>query len=205
MRPMIAFMLAMVLLLAMPQARAHPGGVAGDGCHTEAKTQERHCHPEHARSLDLYTCDLSRAPQAGEEGVFYGPVIRVADGDTLEVKVQGVVMDFRLAEVDAPEMDQRYGTKAREELAALVAGKSIVLVPSDTDRYGRTVAYAWAGAVCVNAELVRRGAAYFYSEYSASDFLYGIEQRARNGKLGLWALPLKDRVEPWLWRRERYR
>jgi endonuclease YncB( thermonuclease family) len=112
-------------------------------------------------------------------------------------------MEFRLAEVDAPELNQPYGERAKRELASLVAKQNLVIMPFDTDRYGRTVAYVWAAGVQVNREMVRRGAAWFYDAYSRGDALYHIEQEARQARRGLWALPLAERVEPWVWRRER--
>jgi endonuclease YncB( thermonuclease family) len=144
----------------------------------------------------------AKPPQPGDEGVFHGPLVRVGDGDTLQVKIQGVVMKFRLAEVDAPELNQPYGERAKRELASLVGKQYLVIVPFDTDRYGRTVAHVWVGGVQVNQEMVRRGAAWFYDAYSRGDALYHIEQEARRAKRGLWALPVKDRIEPWVWRRE---
>ena len=186
-----------------PASLAHPGAVDKEGCHVDRSTNERHCHPERLRARQLHTCDLQRPPRARQEGVFYGPVIRVTDGDTFEVKVQGVVMDFRLAEVDAPESDQPYGKQARDELAALIAGKDLVLVPLDTDRYGRTVAFVWSGDRCINRQIVERGAGWFYSKYSTSAYLYDVEETARASRRGLWALPARDRVEPWTWRQKK--
>lgn len=141
-----------------------------------------------------------RPPEAGDEGVFYGPFVSVVDGDTLKAKVQGVTMDFRLEGIDAPEHDQPYGAEATHELNSLVSGKQLVIVPSDTDRYGRTVARVWVGQLDVNRELVRRGAAWFESEYSRDDDLYWEEQSARSAKRGLWAAP---HVEPWRWREQK--
>lgn len=145
----------------------------------------------------------SRAPRAGDEGVFYGPLIRVKDGDSLVAKVQGVEMDFRLAEIDAPELDQPYGSQAKRELAALAKGQQLVLEPIDTDRYGRTVAHVWNGETHLNEEMVRRGAAWFYPEFARGATLYAVEQEARKAKRGLWTLPAKDRVEPWQWRQRK--
>jgi endonuclease YncB( thermonuclease family) len=144
-------------------------------------------------------------PRAGDEGVFYGPLVRVKDGDSLVAKVQGVAMEIRLAEIDAPEIAQPYGRTAKQELAALASGQQLVIMPIDTDRYGRTVAHVWNGSTHLNAELVKRGAAWFYSEYASTDALYDLEQEARNAKRGLWALPLQDRLEPWEWRAEKSR
>ncbi|MGH8240696.1 MAG: thermonuclease family protein [Steroidobacteraceae bacterium] len=144
--------------------------------------------------------DPAHPPRAGDEGVFYGPLVRVKDGDSLVVKVQGVAMDFRLAEIDAPEIDQPYGQQAKRDLLSLARGQQLVILPLDTDRYGRTVAHVWNGTTHLNAEMVKRGAAWFYSKYAPRETLYSIEQEARDAKRGLWTLPLKDRVEPWFWR-----
>jgi len=153
-----------------------------------------------ALSALLFLAVAVGAPRAGDEGVFYGPLLRVKDGDSLVVRVQGVEMDFRLADVDAPEIDQPYGQQAKRELASLAAGKQLVLKPIDTDRYGRTIAHVWNGDTYLNEQMVKRGAAWFYAEFAHGPTLYGVEQEARKAKLGLWALPLKDRVEPWVWR-----
>ena len=154
----------------------------------------------HSRVLPF---DPAHPPQAGDEGVFYGPLVRVKDGDSLVVKVQGVAMDFRLAEIDAPELDQPYGQQAKRDLKSLATGQQLVLLPIDTDGYGRTIAHIWNGNAYLNAEIVKRGAAWFYSEYAHSERLYYVEQEARGAKRGLWALPLKDRVEPWEWRKRK--
>jgi micrococcal nuclease len=83
----------------------------------------------------------------------------------------------------------------------MIRGQQVVLVPSDTDRYGRTIVRAWVGNLDVNREMVKRGAAWFDSEYSKDAVLYEEENEARNRKRGLWALPLEDRVVPSSWRR----
>lgn len=185
-------------------AIAHSGGVDEDGCHRESRTDTRHCHPERAKqALKKPVYDREHPPKAGDEGVFHGPLVSVVDGDTFSAKVQGVVMKFRLLGVDAPEHDQPYGATSTALLREVTTGKDLVLVFSDVDSYGRIVVQAWVGDSDVNAEMVRRGAAWFESEYSDDDQLYLIEADARKRKAGLWALPLADRVEPWVWRKEK--
>lgn len=188
---------ALILCVVCATAFAHPGGVDEDGCHVEAKSRQRHCH-------GATTIDPSRPVRDGDEGAFFGPLVTVIDGDSLRVKVQGVIMDFRLAGIDAPESDQPYGAKARQELIALIGKNTCVLVPIDTDRYGRTVAFLWIGERSVNRAMVERGAAWFNSEFASDAALYGVEQRARREKRGLWALPPQDRLEPWVWRRRQF-
>jgi endonuclease YncB( thermonuclease family) len=184
-------------------AFAHPGGLDEEGCHNDKKAREHHCHPERLIAKKLSTCELSKPPKAGDEGVFFARFVRVADGDTFEAKVQGVVMDFRLAEADAPEKDQPHGDVSTKALQSLLKGKSLVLVPTDTDRYGRTVVFVWTDKTCVNKEMIRQGNAWFYDEFAESDALYWVEEKAREAKTGLWKLPPEKRGDPSVWRHEK--
>lgn len=200
----IRVLIALIALLSlMPVAFAHPGGVDDNGCHKDSSTAERHCHAYRAKVNKKPKYDAAHPPKAGDEAVFYGPFVSVVDGDTFKAKVQGVVMDFRLEGLDAPEHDQSYGAKSTAELLSMLRGQQLVLVPSDTDRYGRTVVRAWVRRQDVNREMVKRGAAWFDSEYSKDDLLYEEESRARDEKRGLWALASKDRIEPWVWRKQK--
>lgn len=144
--------------------------------------------------------DAKRPPRAGDEGVFYGPLISVADGDSFRARIQGVAMEFRLYAIDAPERDQAYARQSREALQSLLGKHEIVMVFIDIDRYGRIIADVWANERHVNRELVARGAAHFYPEYARDNALYEVEQEARDARRGLWNLPLAQRVEPWVWR-----
>ena len=182
---------------------AHPGGTDQNGCHRDSTTRDRHCHPEGARTFDKPIYSAKHPPKAGDEGVLYGPFVAIVDGDTFKAKVQGVVMDFRLEALDAPEHDQPYGDTSTSELAHLIRGRELVLVCDDVDHYGRIVARVWAGNVDVNRELIRRGAVWFDSEYANDDELYKAEQQARDAKRGLWALPPEKRLEPWVWRKRK--
>lgn len=193
----ICTLAALALAVTANPVVAHPGGVDESGCHRDSKTNKRHCHPEPP------AYDAAHPPRAGDEGVFYGPLVRVTDGDSLFAKVQGVVMEFRLAEIDAPEYDQPYGSEAKRELAELIDDRPLVIVPFDTDSYGRTVAHVWVGDLQLNRELVKRGDAWFLSDFTRDETLYYVEQAARDARRGLWALPLKERIEPWEWRKRK--
>ena len=186
-----------VAFLPLTLVEAHPGQVNRKGCHFDRAANERHCHPERAREA----AGARTAPKAGDEGVFDGPLAWVSDGDTLRVLVRGREMEVRLAHIDAPERDQAHGWQSKLRLIELVRDQHIVLAPRDVDQYGRIVAYVWVGDLEINRELIKRGAAWFYPEYAESDALYEEEQRARAAKVGLWALPASERLEPWEWRR----
>lgn len=128
-------------------------------------------------------------------------VLSVVDGDSLWVlDPAGARVEVRLAEIDSPEGNQPYGDRARQELRDLVARKYVRLELHGTDQYGRTLAHVYVGAVDVNAEMVRRGAAWAYRKYLHDEKLLTLEKTARDEKRGLWALPESKRVPPWTWR-----
>lgn len=193
--------LSLLVVAPLLLAHAHPGNVDKYGCHRDVVRENRHCHAERAKIEPPRLFDAAHPPLVGEEGVFSGPPKWVTDGDTLRVWVKGRHMEVRLADIDAPERDQPHGWQSKLQLIDLVRGQQIVLVPRDVDQYGRIVARVWAGDVDVNRELVKAGAAWFYPEYAEDESLYYEEQKARQSKLGLWALASEERIEPWEWRR----
>ena len=69
----------------------------------------------------------------------------------------------------------------------------------DTDRYGRTVGRVYVGDLDVNAEMVKRGAAWVYRDYAKDPSR--LENEAKAAKRGLWALPEAQRCPPWDWRK----
>lgn len=201
----IVLLISMGLSTLMSSAAAHPGSVDECGCHASSKSGEHHCHSERAKAScnERVNYSAQRPPKAGDEGVLFGPLVSVVDGDSFKVKVQGVVMDVRLQGIDAPEMNQPFGKDARKLLAELLRDEQIVLVFDDVDQYGRIVARAWVGNVDINREMILLGAAWFDAEYARDDELFNAEQKARDAKQGLWSLPVKERIEPWVWRRRK--
>jgi micrococcal nuclease len=113
---------------------------------------------------------LAGCEGAGEEPTPAGHavrarVLRVIDGDTIEVSIVGREEDVRYIGVDTPETVkpgtpvQCYGPQAKAENRRLVARKAVRLVfdRERRDVYGRLLAYVHAGSRFVNAALVRRG------------------------------------------------
>jgi endonuclease YncB( thermonuclease family) len=133
-----------------------------------------------------------------------GRVVGIIDGDTFTLLAKGrQQLRIRLAEIDTPERRQPYGDRSRQALAALVFGKPVRVIVVDTDRYGRTVGQVHQGAVEVNAEMVRRGAAWVSLRYNRDAALPSLQAAAQRARRGLWALPEADRVPPWEWRAAR--
>ena len=75
-------------------------------------------------------------------------VIRVIDGDTI---VTGSRKNpIRLANVDAPELGERGGQKAKKALEKLVLGETVAVDTKARDKYGRSVANVKVGRRSVN-------------------------------------------------------
>ncbi len=130
-----------------------------------------------------------------------GRVVGVADGDTLTVLVNLREVRVRLAEIDAPEKKQPFGTVAKASLASMTFGRSATLDVQDTDRYGRKVARVYVGEQDVNLEQVSRGMAWAYRKYARDERIMEAEGDAREAGRGLWMAP--DVVPPWEWRKGR--
>jgi endonuclease YncB( thermonuclease family) len=142
---------------------------------------------------------LAAAPACGEQ-IFAGAVVRVADGDTITVRVGDENVKVRLAEIDAPERGQPWGKRAKQALLDKVGGRDVEVSWRFTDRYGRRVGHARCGGHDVNRELVREGHAWVYRHWMSDRTLLDDEQYARDGHVGLWSLPENERVPPWEWR-----
>jgi micrococcal nuclease len=86
--------------------------------------------------------------------------VRVSDGDTIRVRLaSGREERVRYIGVDTPERGDCFSTRASALNARLVEGREVRLERDveERDRYGRLLAYVYAGDTFVNAELVRRG------------------------------------------------
>jgi micrococcal nuclease len=122
-------------------------------------------------------------------------VERVVDGDTIQVRVAGRSERVRYIGVDTPESTtstECFGKAATAANRRLVAGREVRLEygAEPRDRYGRLLAYVYAGDTFVNAELVRRG--YGTPLEIAPNVEHAAELRrlasaARRERVGLWS------------------
>lgn len=104
---------------------------------------------------------LAAAPAAAFPHPLAALVVRVDDGDTIDVRIGTTRERVRYIGVNAPEIGQPGALEATMANAALLGAGQVSLVfdVERRDRYGRLLAYVWAGRLMVNAELVRRGLA----------------------------------------------
>jgi micrococcal nuclease len=135
------------------------------------------------------------APAELAPGVYR--VQEVIDGDTLRLANGARI---RLIGVDAPELQGPDGqpepwadeaTQFLSEVVARAGGEvrlEFDLVPQD--RYGRFLAYVYAGEMLVNEELVRRGLARSRTEFGYSSVMKArfrqAEREAQKARRGIW-------------------
>jgi len=144
-------------------------------------------------------CTLA-APAFAE--VFSGRVVSIADGDTLTVLRGRKQVKIRLAEIDAPERKQPFGTRARAALAELCFGRTAEVTALSKDRYGRTLARVECDGRDAGGLQVRDGMAWVYRQYAAREsILFAVEMDAKLARRGLWADPAP--VPPWEWRKQK--
>jgi micrococcal nuclease len=118
-------------------------------------------------------------------------VALVVDGDTLRCRDGRKV---RLIGIDAPERGQgEAGRLARLALLRYLPPGRLARLERDvqaTDRYGRTLAFAWTGATLVNLAMVREGWAVLYTvppDVKYAERLLRAQKEARASSAGLWA------------------
>ncbi len=125
------------------------------------------------------------------------PVVKVVDGDTIDVLIDGVEYRVRYILVDTPETKhptkgvEPFGPEAFEANRELVENKVIRLEKdvSDNDRYGRLLRYVYVGDLMVNEELIRRGlarVATFPPDVKYVDRFLAVQREAQAAGVGIW-------------------
>ncbi len=124
-------------------------------------------------------------------------VVKVIDGDTIEVEVSGVLKRVRYIGIDTPENPMEgkaaecFATEATLRNQQLVEGQMVRLVKdvSETDKYGRLLRYVYVGDEFINLSLIKDGYASsvtFPPDVSQIEVFKAAEQEAKLAKKGLW-------------------
>jgi micrococcal nuclease len=145
-------------------------------------------------------------------------VVRVIDGDTVVLMVEGREVTVRLIGLDTPETVhpqkpvEVYGKQASRFTRNLLRGESVYVVHEagkpERDKYRRLLAYLYRApdGLFVNAEIIRQGYGHAYTKYPFKhmDLFWGYERAAREAGKGLWTLKTEPTVEELIARMEGY-
>lgn len=129
-----------------------------------------------------------------------GRVVKIVDGDTYDILIDGIQTRVRMDGIDAPEKGQAYYQVSKDYLGQLCDGQTVRLESKGKDRYGRTLAKSFlAGGREVGAEMIKAGMAWHYKKYSDDAELSRMETEARQARKGLWADT--NPMAPWDYRK----
>ena len=153
--------------------------------------------PSPAAPAPTATAPPAASGSPAPAGLQQALVVRVVDGDTIEVLIGGEELRLRYIGVDTPEtVDPRrpvgcFGKEASARNRELVDGKTVGLEKdvSETDRYGRLLRYVWLEGRMVNAQLVKEGyavASTYPPDVRHADLFANLEAQARQAGRGLW-------------------
>lgn len=147
----------------------------------------------------LAGCGEAAAPPAGSVGT--ATVVRVIDGDTVELSIGPVTERARLLGIDAPESvspkvpDQCFGAEASQALHDLLPPGSAVRIERDAesrDRYGRLLLYLYRSddGLFVNQWMLESGLADAMAFEPNTTFAVPFEaarSQAEAAGAGLWS------------------
>ena len=149
--------------------------------------------------MRVLACTLLALPALAR--AFYGVVVSVHDGDTLTVMAEDRTLQVRIAEIDAPDLRQAFGERARDSLAQMCLGKQ-----AEVSLVGPQRSAAAARVLCegvdAGAQQVERGLAWVSRRRGATASpLFLLEDQAQRSREGLWVD--KAPAPPWAYRANR--
>ncbi len=114
-------------------------------------------------------------------------IVRVLDGDSVLVIIDGIETDVRLQGINAPERDECLGDESRRRLEQLLHGGPVQIAGTEFDQFDRLLGIVTAGGVATNVTLVAEGLAIPLAAESPIDQLVlAAEERARALATGIW-------------------
>jgi len=129
-------------------------------------------------------------------------VVHIIDGDTVVcLTAQQKNLRIRLANIDAPELGQAYGQRAKQYLSSLVGGKYVRVTIRAKDKYKRFIGILYRQNKEINLAMVSAGLSWVYRPYRQVKKTYQQAQTsAQQQKRGLWAA--KQPIAPWQYRQQ---
>jgi len=173
---------------------------------TQIQTEERELVIEESASQDSQLAVAIEAVREEQREIeqtaeiFY-EVVKVVDGDTLSVSIDGKTQTLRLIGIDTPETVhpskpvECFGIEASNKAKEVLNYQSVRIekdaTQGDYDKYNRLLAYVFLkDGTNFNQMMIEEGYAYEYtynSVYKYQSEFKQVEEQARTLKKGLWA------------------
>jgi micrococcal nuclease len=142
-------------------------------------------------SLNSWGLNISEIPE--------NKVIKVVDGDTIEIYLNKKIEKVRLIGVNTPEtVDPRrkvecFGPEASNRLKELLEGKVVKVeadeTQNDSDKYQRLLRYVYLDNININQKMIEEGYGFEYTykvPYKYQREFKKSQQEAKSKNLGLW-------------------
>lgn len=122
-------------------------------------------------------------------------LVRVVDGDTIVVAMNGTEYKVRYIGMDSPEVGSKYAQEATDYNTRLLSTGEVVMIKdvSETDRYDRLLRYVFSAGVFVNYQMVQAGYAKSGSwppDTSCDMTIAAAMASAQKSQVGMWIVPL---------------
>jgi endonuclease YncB( thermonuclease family) len=138
-------------------------------------------------------------------------IVKIFDGDTIQVKGFGLKFTIRLVGIDTPELGRKgkkrqpYSLQAKQKLTHLLQEKTISLKQYGMGKYNRVLAEIFVNETNINLEMVRSGFAEVYrgkwpNKFDAGRY-FQAEKRAQQSRKGMWIQGTAYK-SPWQWRQK---
>lgn len=127
-------------------------------------------------------------------------VVRVIDGDTIEIKSDGGIKKVRMIGIDTPEKNhpskpvECFAKEASDHLSQLISGKSVSVEADNSqdskDKYDRHLYYIFLDKQNINQQMISDGYAYEYTyntPYKYQNDFKTSQVTASDGNKGLWS------------------
>ncbi len=138
-------------------------------------------------------------------------VLKIYDGDTIQISGLDLIFKVRLVGIDSPEIgykgqqSQAYSQKSKKYLSTLLNNKKITLKSYGLGGYGRQLAEIFVDNKNINIEMIKAGLTEVYKgkpskKLDVQQYLKE-EKKAKSSKLGMWAQG-SSYISPKKWRKD---
>ncbi len=138
-------------------------------------------------------------------------VLKIYDGDTIQISGLDLIFKVRMVGIDSPEIgykgqqSQPYSQKSKKYLSMLLQKKKITLKSYGLGGYGRQLAEIFVDGKNINIEMIKAGLAEVYkgkpSKMLDTQRYLKEEKKAKSSNLGMWVQGNRY-LSPIKWRRD---